>query len=399
MENLRENASFNSRVIELRNAHLVGDTKTVRFLIDNFKAKKEYYDTVTVESLRSQLENIEERIFGANNFTQEERAEYNREIAELRQEIVEKKEFVKNEELVNEICAENFNNLVQEKSNRIIRNRRITTVAAVAAGVIIIALAAKGCSNKNSKTNTSDTIETINIMTSNGDEVTTDSTFEETAPIDYFDIAESGYSIDPVIGEPTTTNNYGSNNGTLSGTNGGTTTGPTMVNGTPSATPTPYIPNIPGVNNYTDVVITYNPDGHIEEITWPTSETTRVVPLPNTDPTGNDPLPVEPSHVVNPDTTPDRDPVITITPAPVPVITPAVPTGDVPGEQPTVYPTEPSQPVPTDASEPSAPTAAPTDPTSAPTLPDIPTWDLPDEEVTEYDLDGHVVSNTMTLRR
>lgn len=393
MDNIKENASFNARLLELRNAYLAGDTKTVRFLIDNFKAKKEYYDTVTVESLTAQAEQIINNMTsnGNSNLSESEREALNAEIAKIREEIVEKKQFVKNEELVNEICSENLVGELETKTRRIKRNRTLVTVGAVAAGVILIALAAKGCSKDKTKTN--NTIPTTTI-TYSGDETvsTSDYSNEETAPIDYF-ISEESYAIDPVIGEPTIRNN--GNNGSTSGTNNGTT-GVTTTNGTSSATPTPYI-NIPGVNT-TDVVITVDDNGRIQEITWPTAETTRVVPLPDTDPHGNDPLPVEPSHTNTGDTGEDRPAVITVTPAPAPVVTPAVPTGDVPGTSETVYPTEVNPTVPTDASEPTAPTAAPTDPTSQ-TLPDIPTWDLPDDNAIEYDINGHVVSNTMTLRR
>ena len=392
MGNIREKASFNSRLLELRNAYLKGDTKTVRYLLDSIKSKKEYYDTVTVESLNAQVEQTIEKMSSTKGLTASEREYYNNEIANLREEIIEKKEFVKNEKLINQICAENLHDELETKTNRIKRNRTLVSVAAVVGGVILIALAAKGCS-KDKTNKTDNTIPTTTITYSDETISTSDYSNEETAPIDYFDL-DSEYSIDPVIGEPTQ-GGYGSY-GSSTGTTGGTTTGPTSVNGNPSATPTPYMPNIPGVSNYSDVNITYNSDGHIEEIRW--TDPTQDVPMPNTDPTGNDPLPVEPSHVVNPDTTPDTPPTSPTT-APTSGPTPAVPTGNVPGEQPTVYPTEPSVPVPTDASEPSAPTAAPTDPTSAPTLPDIPTWDLDSDEVIEYDMNGHVVSNTMSLRR
>ena len=99
-----------------------------------------------------------------------------------------------------------------------------------------------------------------------------------------------------------------------------------------------------------------NPDGSIDEITWPTTETTNNIVVPTPVPNGTDPLPVEPTNVVLPD--------------------PVVPKGDVPVEQPPIYPIEPNPPVPTDVPEPAAPTAAPTGPTPEPTLPDIPAWEL-----------------------
>lgn len=390
MDNIKKNASFNTRLLELRNAYLAGDTKTVRILIDNFKAKKEYYDTVTVESLTAQAEQTINNMNSNGNVSEAEREALNLEIAKIREEIVEKKQFVKNEKLVNEICSENLVGELDTKTKRIKRNRTLVTVGAVAAGVILIALAAKGCSKDKTKTDNATSTTTI---TYSGDETVSTSDYynEETAPIEYYDI-EDGYNIDPVLGDPTVRNNgnYGSTNGTSNGT-----VGPTSTNGASSATPTPYV-NIPGVNT-TDVVITVDENGRIQEITWPTAETTRIVPMPDTDPHGNDPLPVEPSHINTGDTGEDRPAVTEVTTPTNPV--PPVPTGDVPGASETVYPTEPSRTVPTDASEPSAPTAGPTDPTSAPTLPDIPTWDLPDEVVTEYDINGHVVSNTMTLRR
>ena len=71
---------------------------------------------------------------------------------------------------------------------------------------------------------------------------------------------------------------------------------------------------------------------------------------------------------------------------------PVAPTGDVPEEQPPVYPTESSVPVPTDVSEPSAPTAAPTEPV-VPTLPEIPT----EEPVVEEPVLNPVLEQTMEL--
>ena len=285
-----------------------------------------------------------------------------------------------------------------KNDNRKFVYRRIGAVigtVAIIGGSILGLSKCKGCERK---VNIDETIptNTFEETISTGDNlgpILADR--EETEPIN---AEEYDISINTDGTLPTNRNGGSYNGGSYNGGNGTSATS-TNTNGTPSSTtPTPYIPYIPGVDS-SNVTVYYDPSGRPQTITWPTAETTVIAPIIDTDPHGTDPLPVEPSHVVNPDTTPDTPPTSAPTTAPTSGPTPAIPTGDVPGEQPTVYPTEPSVPVPTDASEPSAPTAAPTDPTSAPTLPDIPTWDLPDQEEVVYTFNGMAISRALKLTR
>ena len=381
--NIKEYGSFDSRVVALNEAYKNGDSRTVRFLIDNFKAKRAYYSSITVEDLQKKLEEIEEALY-SSNLTDEQKAYYNNELAELRQTIVEKKAFIKNAELVDDICNEKLNGSLQEESSRIKRKRVFKVLGAVVlTGALAVGIAKCHNSKKDNTDNTNaTTIQTI--VLENGDEtISTGDEFEEyyyeeTNPIEYI---EDGYVIDPVIGTGNYTNNGGSYTG-ANGTTNGTINGTTSSTGT--VTPTPgSVPNIPGVNP-TNVIVNYDPSGRIQSITWPDPEPTGTVPSYDSTPTGTDRLPIEPSIIVDPiptDTTPSE---IVITPTPAPVITPVVPGGEVPGASETVRPTEPSTTVPTDASEPAAPTAAPTDPTTPIPTPEIPIWDLDGQDVITY---------------
>ena len=391
--NIKEYGNFNSRIIALRNAYAIGDTKTVRILIDQFKEKRDYYSNITVDELKANLDAVQEKRFTTQNLTEEDKEQLKEDMLDLRQKLVEKKAFVKNADVVDEICNEQLNNLVEEKAKRTIRNRRIATVAAIAGGVILIALGAKGC--KDSKNNkVSDTIPTtiVTIEEANNDileETTSTYEFEETEPIE-----TEGYNIDPLIGETTRRNGFSSSSNNGGSTSAGSTnsTGTSNVTNTTNGT-TPSVV-IPGGADYSEVVISTNPDGHIESITWPTAETTVQATMPNTTPTGTDRLPVEPSHSVQPDTgIDDRPEVIYITPTPAPVVTPSVPTGDVSDQSVVTYPTETNGTIPT-STTPTEPTFGPTPVPTEATLPEIPTWDLEGEEVTEYDINGNVVGKT-----
>ena len=385
--NIKEYGSFDSRVVALNEAYKNGDSRTVRFLIDNFKAKRAYYSSITVEDLTKKLEQIEEALY-SSNLSDEQRAQYNNELAELRQTIVEKKAFIKNAELVDDICNEKLNGSLQEESSRIKRNRVFKVLGAVLlTGALAVGIAKCHNSKKDNSDNTNaTTIQTI--VLENGDETIStgdefeDYYYEETNPIEYI---EDGYVIDPVIG----TGNYTNNGGSYTGTNG-TTNGNTSSTGT--VTPTPgSVPNIPGVNP-TNVIINYDPSGQIQSITWPDPEPTGTVPSYDPTPTGTDRLPVEPSIIVDPiptDTTPSEI-VITPTPNPNPEPTPVVPGGEVPEASESVAPTAPSVPVPTNVPEPTAPTA-PTDPTIPLPTPIIPIWDFEGQNVTTYD-DGKTAS-------
>lgn len=391
--NIKEYGNFNSRIIALRNAYAIGDSKTVRILIDQFKEKRDYYSNITVDELKANLDAVQEKRFTTQNLTEEDKEQLKEDMLDLRQKLVEKKAFVKNADVVDEICNEQLNNLVEEKAKRTIRNRRIATVAAIAGGVILIALGAKGC--KDSKNNkVSDTTPTtiVTIEEANNDileETTSTYEFEETEPIE-----TEGYNIDPLIGETTRRNGFSSSSNNGGSTSAGSTnsTGTSNVTNTTNGT-TPSVV-IPGGADYSEVVISTNPDGHIESITWPTAETTVQATMPDTTPTGTDRLPVEPSHSVQPDTgIDDRPEVIYITPTPGPVVTPSVPTGDVSDQSVVTYPTETNGTIPT-STTPTEPTFGPTPVPTEATLPEIPTWDLEGEEVTEYDINGNVVGKT-----
>lgn len=379
--NIKEYGNFNSRIIALRNAYAIRDTKTVRLLIDQFKEKRDYYSNITVDELKANLDAVQEKRFTTENLTEEDKEQLKEDMLDLKQKLVEKKAFVKNADVVDEICNEQLDNLVEEKANRTIRNRRIATVAAIAGGVILLALGAKGC--KDSKNNkVSDTTPTtiVTIEEANNDileETTSTYEFEETEPIE-----TEGYNIDPLIGETTRRNSFSSssNNGGSNSAGSTNSTGTSSVTNTTNGT-TPSVV-IPGVGD-SEVVISTNPDGHIESITWPTTETTIPNPvIPDTTPTGTDPLPIEPTVIVLP--TPTNTPAPTSTPEPTPTAapTPAIPTGTIPGETPDVTPTP--IPLPTDAPRPATPTPIPEpDPTTS-TLPPIPTGDVEGEEDIEY---------------
>lgn len=394
--NIKEYGNFNSRIIALRNAYAIGDTKTVRILIDQFKEKRDYYSNITVDELKANLDAVQEKRFTTQNLTEEDKEQLKEDMLDLRQKLVEKKAFVKNADVVDEICNEQLNNLVEEKAKRTIRNRRIATVAAITGGVILIALGAKGCKDsKNNKVSdtTPTTITTIaTIEEANNDileETTSTYEFEETEPIE-----TEEYNIDPLIGETTRRNGFSSSSNNGGSTSAGSTnsTGTSNVTNTTNGT-TPSVV-IPGGGDYSEVVITTNPDGHIESITWQPVETTVQAIMPDTTPTGNDGLSVEPSHNNQSDNgIDDRPSVIYITPTPAPVVTPVVPTGDVPGANETVYPTETNGTIPT-STTPTEPTFGPTPVQTEATLPEIPTWDLDGEEVTEYDINGNVVGKT-----
>ena len=360
--NIKEYGSFDSRVVALNEAYKKGDSRTVRFLIDNFKAKRAYYSSITVEDLQKKLEQIEEALY-SSNLSDEQRAYYNNEL--------EKKAFIKNAELVDDICNEKLNGSLQEESSRIKRNRVFKVLGAVVlTGALAVGIAKCHNSKKDNTDNTNaTTIQTI--MLENGDEtISTGDEFEEyyyeeTNPIEYI---EDGYVIDPVIG----TGNYTNNGGSYTGANG-TTNGTTSSTGT--VTPTPgSVPNIPGVNP-TNVIVNYDPSGRIQSITWPDPEPTGTVPSYDSTPTGTDRLPIEPEIPT------------TEVPVPAPTVAPEGPSPEVPGASETVHPTEPQIPVPTSASEPSAPSVAPVEP-------ELPTPAAPDSNIEMLDpaiLDNAVV--------
>lgn len=367
---------FDDLVIRLKTALDNNNQEEVESIRSYFIEHKAYYEGISFEQLK---ENIRLKRDAREKLTNEEDIKtVNDQIAVFENTIEGKKHFEKNSKLVEEICNGNYEN-VEQKTKRIFVKRRLIMGAIVAGLAAAVVLGVKSCNDKDDNN-----VEETSSATTTTEETldSTETVEEETDPVEIIDMTDPVYVIDPVTGEPTYVNGYtGTNNGTTGTTN--STTGTTTI---VTGTPTPFA--IPGVDPDVTVVITYNPDGSIDEITWPTTETTNNIVVPTPVPNGTDPLPVEPTNVVLPDPTDtDRPPVITVTPTPAPVVTPAVPTGDVPGEQPTTYPTESNPAVPTNAPEPAAPTAAPTEPTAAPTLPDIPTWDLDDDTgVITYDL-------------
>lgn len=254
-----------------------------------------------------------------------------------------------------------------EKTNkRVYKKRRLITVAAIVGLAGTIAVCSYACNRSRNRVNTEeilDTTETMETTISTGDTLAPIITNEEeTEPIysQEYDISVNTNGTLPTY-QNGGSYNGGSTTGTVTQLPDGTYV---IVNGN-TVTPAPFIPDIEGMDGNT-VTITYDESGRPQEIVWETVETTVIAPIVDTDPHGSDPLNVEPTNIVNPDpTNTDRPPVITVTPTPAPVVTPAVPTGDVPGEQPTVYPTEPSQTVPTPA------------PTTEPTFPPEPTETVP----------------------
>ena len=104
-------------------------------------------------------------------------------------------------------------------------------------------------------------------------------------------------------------------------------------------------------------------------------------PMVDMTPQGNDPLPTEPSRIIEPE-------IPTIeAPIPAPTVAPEGPSPEVPVPSETVHPTEPQMPVPTVAPEPAAPVIAPVEP-------ELPTPAVPDSNVEMLDpaiLDNAVV--------
>lgn len=101
-------------------------------------------------------------------------------------------------------------------------------------------------------------------------------------------------------------------------------------------------------------------------------------PMVDMAPQGNNPLPTEPSRIIEPEIP------TTEVPVPAPTVAPVGPSPEVPGTSETVHPTEPQMPVPTVAPEPSA----------APVEPELPTPAAPDSNIEMLDpaiLDNAVV--------
>ena len=101
-------------------------------------------------------------------------------------------------------------------------------------------------------------------------------------------------------------------------------------------------------------------------------------PMVDMAPQGNNPLPTEPSRIIEPEIP------TTEVPVPAPTVAPEGPSPEVPGASETVLPTEPQMPVPTVAPEPSA----------APVEPELPTPAAPDSNIEMLDpaiLDNAVV--------
>ena len=101
-------------------------------------------------------------------------------------------------------------------------------------------------------------------------------------------------------------------------------------------------------------------------------------PMVDMAPQENNPLPTEPSRIIEPEIP------TTEVPVPAPTVAPEGPSPEVPGASETVHPTEPQMPVPTVAPEPSA----------APVEPELPTPAAPDSNIEMLDpaiLDNAVV--------
>ena len=385
MEN--KNISFNNKVVILNQAIKDNDVEKIERIRKEFADKKAIYDKATFDQLKEAKNRLITDLY-TNNFNgEEERNIINVKIDSIERAIKEKKAFEKNAELVDEIIAGNYENLVQKSVKRtFIKRRAVATIAAVTT-VAIMALGIKGCVDKNKNNTDYTATDATTIVLDNGDEtmnIVEETDFEETDAIEPIGTVDP-FEFDPLIGSGTNTNGNNTTTGyTNSNNNGGnssstsTTTGPTTQ--TSETSPAFTIPN-----TTTTVSITYDPDGNPLPITWPTEVTPIPNPtIPDTTPTGTDPLPVEPTVIVLP--TPTDVPAPTSTPAPTPVI----PTGTIPGETPDVTPTP--IPVPTDVPRPATPTPIPEpDPTSS-TLPPIPTGDVEGEEDIEFGKNSRLVS-------
>ena len=341
----KELRSYNSMILELND--LLKNRYANAGLIDKLTAKlaekKAYLDSFTVQEVKEAL--------NSDNLTKED-------YAAIRNNLTEKKVCMKHEKTIEAIIDGDYGK-VYDESERIKKRRSLVTVGLVAGAVILTILAAKGC-NKNKDNKTVGTTSNTTVTSSVSEDGTVITSSEETTGTESVTWTTADNTNGTVLtsqtdpNETTNSNTQSTTQGTTQGTQG-TTQGTTQ-----STAPS---------------------DNH------PTGTT------PYIEPTGTDPLPVEPTTIVN-TSTPTAAP--TATPTPVPTTTP-IPTPNptnVVGTDETTYsiPAETSSVyVPTQSTTTTTTTAPTTTTTTqAPTsnnLPPVPNYDLPGQDEQTYDVE------------
>ena len=355
----KELRSYNSMILELND--LLKNRYANAGLIDKLTAKlaekKAYLDSFTVQEVKEAL--------NSDNLTKED-------YAAIRNNLTEKKVCMKHEKTIEAIINGDYGK-VYDESERIKKRRSLVTVGLVAGAVILTILAAKGC-NKNKDNKTVGTTSNTTVTSSVSEDGTVITSSEETTGTESVTWTTADNTNGTVLTSQTDPNETTNNNtqsttqGTTQGTQGTTqgTQGTTQgTQGTTQGTTQSTAPS----------------DNH------PTGTT------PYIEPTGTDPLPVEPTTIVN-TSTPTAAP--TATPTPVPTSTP-IPTPNptnVVGTDETTYsiPAETSSVyVPTQSTTTTTTTAPTTTTTTqAPTsnnLPPVPNYDLPGQDVQTYDVE------------
>lgn len=345
--NINRDGNLDSRIIEIANAVDSNDYETANILTAEITAKKAYYDSITVEQIKNEIESLQDQYF-SKDVTSEEKAMLKEAIINKRNELVEKRDFDKKEDIILAICENDYNRSLEER-NRIYRRRTLKKVLAVGAGIVIIALAARGCGKKeenNSRSIIAPLSTTIaTLVNPNGDSDTATSTMSDNSESTGF------YSINPEIAETIYENPY---NNYYTGNS--YTTSSASTNGTSSS-------NASQTSNTTSSSSTSTNPGSDAPYMEP-GETTVWVQMPDTTPHGSDPLPIEPTTIVRDDTGINDRPAVSYETEGTSSTT-LPPITNVSGTDETTYPTGSNQTVPTRPS------------TTEPTFPTVPTGTTP----------------------
>ena len=365
----KELRSYNSMILELNDLlkNRYANADLIEKLTGKLAEKKAYLDSFTVQEVKEAL--------NADDLTKED-------YAAIKNNLTEKKVCMKHEKTIEAIIDGDYGR-VYDESDRIKKRRTLVAVGLVAGAVILTVLAAKGC-NKNKDSRTVGTTSNTTVTSTVSEDGTVITSGEETTGTESVTWTTADNTNGTVLTSQTDPNETtNSNTQTTTQPTQGVTQTPTQgttqaTQGTTQGTTKPTAPS----------------DNH------PTGTTPYIAP------TGTDPLPVEPTTIVDtstptpvPTSTPTQAP--TSTPMPTPntsnVVGPDETTYSIPSETSSVYIPTPVPTTTTTTTTTTQPTQGTTQNTTQATqgtthttsynLPPVPDYDLPGQDEQTYDVD------------